>query len=82
MKMKKTHIDMYIGKWELRSLTQEPQTPRCFANKKPQIMTPTPQKFTFRTKMKLSKHRELYIQYPGLNHNRKEYLKECIYMYN
>ena len=23
-----------------------------------------------------------YIQYPGINHNGKEYKKECIYMYN
>ena len=23
-----------------------------------------------------------YIQYPGINHNGKEYKKECIYVYN
>ena len=23
-----------------------------------------------------------YIQYPGINHNGKEYKKECIHMYN
>ena len=23
-----------------------------------------------------------YIQYPGINHNGKEYKKECIYIYN
>ena len=23
-----------------------------------------------------------YIQYPGINHNGKEYEKECMYMYN
>ena len=23
-----------------------------------------------------------YIQYPVINHNRKEYKKECMYMYN
>ena len=23
-----------------------------------------------------------HIQYPGINHNGKEYKKECIYMYN
>ena len=23
-----------------------------------------------------------YIQYPGINHNGKEYEKECVYMYN
>ena len=25
---------------------------------------------------------ENYIQYPGINHNGKEYRKECIYVYN
>ena len=23
-----------------------------------------------------------YIQYPGINHNGKEYEKECVYVYN